>query len=302
MTTVGHGWAPARASLAGNPSDGYGGAVLAVTLDVWAAEAWAEPAPRLAVSPASALVQASVERFGAEVAPAARATAVRWRSSIPREVGLASSSALVIATLRALCGLWDVELDPDRLAALALAVELEDLGIQAGPQDRVAQAYGGLTFMDFSGPGEYERLDPQLLPPLLVAWRPEAGGHSGATHADLRNRHASGDRAVGETIQELGQAARQARAALLDGDLSRFAEMMDTTLDLRRRILELDPRCLEMIEAVRRCGAGGNYTGSGGAIVVACREPDQRSLAERALRDVGAMTIRVPGHNTVTSG
>lgn len=298
----GYGCAPARASLAGNPSDGYGGAVLAVALETWSAEAWAEPAPRLTVTPASALVEASVLRFAREMAPTGRRTAVRWRSSIPREVGLASSSALVIATLRSLCGLWEVELEPDRLAALALAVELEELGIQAGPQDRVAQAYGGLTFMDFSGPGEYERLDPELLPPLLVAWRPEAGGHSGATHSDLRDRHAAGERMVRETISQLSQMAWEARAGLLDRDLRRFARAMDTTLDLRQRIIELDPRCLEMAEAARRCGAGANYTGSGGAIVVACPEPELLEQADRALQDVGSLTIRAPGHDTVTQG
>ena len=106
----------------------------------------------------------------------------------------------MIATLRALCQLHEIVLEPNRLAALALAVELEELGIQAGPQDRVVQTYGGLTFMDFSGAGEYEQLDPELVPPLLIAWRPEAAGHSGATHSRLRERHAAGEPQVRETM------------------------------------------------------------------------------------------------------
>lgn len=298
----GHGRAPARASLAGNPSDGYGGAVLAVALETWSAEAWAEPADRLSVTPASPLVQASLGRFAREVAPEASGTAVRWVSSIPREVGLASSSALVIASLRALSDLWGVELGPDRLAELALAVELEELEIQAGPQDRVAQAYGGLTFMDFSGRGGYERLDPDLLPPLIIAWRPEAGGHSGHIHSDLRVRHAAGERLVRETVRELGQMAWEARAGLLEGDLVRFGQAMDATLDLRGRIVDLDPRCVEMAEVARRCGASANYTGSGGAIVAAVAEPDRLATVEHALQKVSSQTIRVPGHTTVTRG
>jgi glucuronokinase len=297
-----HGWAPARASLAGNPSDGYGGAVLALALQTWSAQAWAHAAQRLTITPASPLVQATVERFAREVVPAALRTDVRWETSIPREVGLASSSALVIATLRALSEVYEVELPPDRLAELALAVELEELGIQAGPQDRVAQAYGGLTFMDFSGQGEYERLDQGLLPPLLVAWRPEAGGNSGDTHAGLRDRHAAGERRVREAIERLAQMAWEARAGLLEGDLERFGRAMDTTLDLRARIIELDPRCLEMVQAVRGCGASANYTGSGGAIVAACGDPGHLETVERALANVGSLTIRIPDHNTVTSG
>jgi glucuronokinase len=273
-----------------------------VALETWSAEAWAEPARELTVTPPSLLVEASARRFARDVASIAGGAALRWRSSIPREVGLASSSALVIATLRALCGLGQVELEPDRLAALALAVELEELGIQAGPQDRVAQAYGGLTFMDFAGGGEYERLDPSLLPPLLVAWRPEAAGNSGTTHSDLRERHKAGEPAVEETIRRLGRMAWEARVGLVEGDLERFCRALDGTLELRQRILELDPRCLEMAEAARKCGASANYTGSGGAIVVACPDLELLPVVDRALRDVGSLTIRVPVHNTVTPG
>ena len=62
---------------------------------------------------------------------------MRWRTSIPRGVGLGGSSAIVIAVLRALCALHGTELDPARMAELALAIETEDLAIAAGPQDRV---------------------------------------------------------------------------------------------------------------------------------------------------------------------
>ena len=43
--TQGHGRALARAALAGNPSDGYGGAVLAVTLKSCCAEVYAVRGP-----------------------------------------------------------------------------------------------------------------------------------------------------------------------------------------------------------------------------------------------------------------
>jgi glucuronokinase len=298
----GCGWAPARASLAGNPSDGYGGAVLALALNTWSAEAWAEPAPALAITPANLLVEATIRRFAREVAPGALRTAVRWETSIPQEVGLASSSALVIATLRALSGLCEVELGRDRLAALALAVELEELGIQAGPGDRVAQAHGGLMFMDFSRDGEYEQLDPDLLPPLLIAWRPEASGHSGDIHTSLRDRHASGERLVRETMGKLVRVAREARTGLVEGDLEHFGRAMDTTLDLRQGMMELNPLCLEMVQVARRCGASANYTGSGGAIVVALPGPGPLDQVERELLDCGSRTIRLADHNTVTSG
>jgi galactokinase/mevalonate kinase-like predicted kinase len=288
----------ARAALAGNPSDGYGGAVLAVTLSPWAAQAEAVPAPAPAVEPANALVEATVQRFARELEPAGLGTAVRWRTSIPQRVGLGSSSALVIAVVRALCQLHGVALAPADLADFALAVETEDLGIVAGLQDRVAQAFEGLTYMDFGGarngvPGNYEALDRRLLPPLLIAWRTEAAGHSGDVHASLRERHDQGEQVVRETMAELASAARGARDALLDGDVARFGACVDQTFDLRRQVISLDPLCIEMVELARGCGASANYTGSGGAIVAVCPEPGQIDEVERGLSAASCQAVRV---------
>jgi glucuronokinase len=270
------GAALARAALAGNPSDGYSGAVLAVTLPRWRAHAEAVRSPELRIEPANGLVEATARRFARVLHPDGVHTAVRWSTSIPQRVGLGSSSALVIAVLRALSQLHGARLEPAELAELALAVETEELGIAAGPQDRVAQAYEGLTFMDFAAArngraGRYESLDTALLPPRLIAWRPAAAGESGEVHGSLRDRHARGDPDVAEAMTELAAAAREARDALVAREIARFGRCVDRTFDLRRRLLTLDQECVEMVDAARGCGAPANYTGSGGAIVAVCR-------------------------------
>ena len=238
------------------------------------------------------LVEAAVRRFAVELDSGASQAEIRWESSIPRNVGLAGSSALVVATLRALGDLAAVDLDPARLAALALAVETDDLGIAAGPQDRVVQAYGGLVFMDFQD-GMYEQLDTGLLPAILIAWRPEAGGHSGGVHESLARRHAAGEELVHGTIEGLAAAARAARAALVARDIDAFGRCVDRTYDLRAGMLELDPRCIEMVDVARGCGASANYTGSRGAIVVVSGELERLDAAESALQRVGCQTGRL---------
>ena len=93
-----YGAARARAALVGNPSDGYGGAVLAVTLDEWRAHATARiGGPR--IDPPSVLVEATVQRL-ARIHPRVRETEIGWRTSVPRGVGLGGSSAIVIARPR----------------------------------------------------------------------------------------------------------------------------------------------------------------------------------------------------------
>lgn len=285
------GLASARAALAGNPSDGYGGAVLAVTLSSQRARTFARPAEELEIIPHSALIEATVLRFARELTPAAERTSIEWSTNIPRGVGLAGSSALVIATLRALASLYSKSISASDLADLALAVEVEELGIAAGPQDRVAQAYGGLTFMDFAT-GDYERLTPQMLPPTLVAWRQDAASESNGVHTPLRERHERGEPEVLEAMEELGELAREARRALLGGDRGRMASCVDGSFDARQRILTLDPRHVRMIEAARAAGASANYAGSGGAIVAVCPGGDaHRAEVARALGRMGCAVM-----------
>lgn len=258
----------------------------------------ASPARALRVTPDSALVAAAVRRFAREHSPAAAAVAVRWSTTIPREVGLAGSSAIVTATIRALCALHAVEIARERLPGLVLAVEVEELGIAAGLQDRVAQAYGGLTFMDFDrahmaahGHGRYESLDPALLPELYLAQRPQAPGHSGSVHADLRARHERRDREVVEGMARLAELGGRARQALLKKDHDAFAACVDRSFDARARMMELDPRHVEMVVRARELGASANYAGSGGAIVGTCRDAAHRQALGEALRAIGCEVV-----------
>jgi glucuronokinase len=276
------GRAFARAALAGNPSDGYGGAVLAVAVGDFAA--WASVGGGAAgSSPPSALVDAAVARFGRG------ACHVRWGTAVPREVGLAGSSAIVTAVVRALCARHGHELAPDELAAMVLAVEAEDLGIAAGPQDRYAQAHEGLVLMDFGAPSpQVERLEAALLPPLFLAWRTEAAQPSHATHGGLRAR--AGEPRVRAAMARLADHARAAAAALRGGDRPAFARALDASFDERRALLDLDPRHVAMIEAARAAGASANYAGSGGAIV-GTLPPAGLGPVARALRGVGCEVI-----------
>src|SRR5207244_4841394 len=115
---------------------------------------------------------------------------MRCATTIPERVGLAGSSGIVVAALRALASASGVQLTPGQLATAALEAETEELGIAAGPQDRVVQAHGGLVAMDFDprhGPaGAVESLDPALLPPLFVAWQRRPAASSGVFRAELR--------------------------------------------------------------------------------------------------------------------
>jgi glucuronokinase len=233
------------------------------------------------------LLHATARRAGAE------GTGLRLRTTIPREVGLGGSSAIVIAALRAL----GVDAPPDELARIALAVEVEDLAIAAGLQDRLVQAHGGVLSMDF-GEGTVEALDPVLLPPLYVAWREDAGAPSGRFHGDLRARFERGERAVVAAMAELGDLARAGAAALRAGDHAELHRLVDRTFDLRASVADLDPRHVRMVELARAAGASSNYAGSGGAITGTLSSVEAFEPLRDALAAEGIDAIRptvVPG-------
>jgi glucuronokinase len=286
MTTTHTASALARTGLAGHPSDGYGGATLGVTLRNWSADVTVEPAERHDITPdgdAEHLIRAAIARFERDVAPLRHPVRVDYETTIPRECGLGGSSAIVIATLRALAQLTGATLDTHRLPHIALACETEELGIAAGLQDRVVQAFGGLVFMDFAST-TYEPLDAKLLPPLFVAWDETSGGSSGTAHAGVRARFEQGDRTVTSAMSTLARIAHDARAALLAQDHDAFAQALSAGYDVRARIFDLDPRHTAMIAAACELGLPATYTGSGGAIVGIAHDAEAIAALQRSAR------------------
>ena len=147
------------------------------------------------------------------------------------------------------------------MAQIAWDIEREDLGLVAGPQDRVIQALGGLQYMDFSGPddiGVHESLDPDLLPPLLVAWPKEPGTPSGDVHRALWERWSAGDSVLRQSLAGFAEIADTGRQALLDRDTTTFCNAVDANFDLRRSIFTLDDEQAALVTAARAAGARRN--------------------------------------------
>jgi glucuronokinase len=275
------GTALARAALAGNPSDGFGGGVLAVCVDGLAATVTLRRRvgtgpPEVSPTAAGALVRAAAARHAVATGVAAPPLHAAVTTTIPREVGLAGSSAIVIATLRALDALLGTRVPVAALPPLALAAE-HDLGIAAGLQDRVAQAHGGLTAMTFGLDGTHaaRALDASRLPPLALAWDGRGAEPSGVYHGGLRARWAAGEPLLRKAMAALRDAASAAADAVERGDRVALGAAMDASFDLRASLGPLPPRHVALVTAARRHGLTVNFAGSGGAVVALCPDPDR---------------------------
>jgi len=285
----------ARAGLLGNPSDVYGGKAIALAVDDFGAEIAVTPASGLCLEAedgAQRLVRAALARLPEAGEPSVRLSV---RTDVPRQVGLAGSSAIVVGALRALCAWCAVRLHPAELAGRALAAEAEELGIVAGPMDRVVQAYVGLVAMDCRaprGPGSYRRLSPELLPPLFLAWDPEPGEPSGSAHAEVRARFEAGDPAVRSALARLPRLVDEGLECLERGDGAGLRRLVDLNFDIRAGIWPLRPGDREMVEIGRREGAAVKFCGSGGAVLGVMRDVADYPALERAYRRAGLRILR----------
>jgi glucuronokinase len=198
------------------------------------------------------------------------------RSNIPRQVGLAGSSAVVIAFLRGLCKWYGVTLDPSTLARLAMSAEVDVLRIRAGPMDRLAQAHEGLLHMDFAdpfAPQSTKRLPAQMLPRLAIVYDPKSFKSSGRVHQPVYERWLNGDPEVRAVIAEYRPLVEAGLAALHKRSRPELIRLMNYNFDLRARLFAIGERDRRMIDLGRARGAATKFCGSGGAILVMTREP-----------------------------
>jgi glucuronokinase len=323
-----------RAGLIGNPSDGYFGRTIAFTFDNFCARIELWESPELELLPSRRdhsvfeslgalhndvkthgyyggfrLLKATAKAFfeycqTRGIALDGRNFTLRYTSDIPNRVGLAGSSAIIVACARALMGFYNVTISRHSLANLALSVENNELGIPAGLQDRVAQCYEGLVFMDFDralmerrGYGTYEELDPSLLPPVYVAYREDLSEGTEIFHSDLRTRWQTGDPEVLEAVAFWTDLTVRFREALLAGDRAAMHEAINANFDRRAGLYDVGDGNREMVEAARRAGVSAKFAGSGGAIVGICDDDATFDRLTQALEPMGIRVIRprIPG-------
>ena len=322
-------YAYARAGLLGNPSDGYFGKTIAFLVRNFRARVLMYPSARLEIKASKAdmpvfesledlhastrwrgyyggirIIQALIVRFhdyctehGIELPN--RNFTIEYESTIPLRLGMGGSSAIIIAALRALCQYYSVDIPTAIQAKLALETETKELGVPAGPQDRVIQVYEGLVYMDFARPlmesrgyGEYERLDTARLPNVYLAYRTSLSEGTEVFHTNVRERWNAGDPHVRGAMEQWAAYAADGRNALLSGDVAALGKLIDANFDLRAKIYSISQGNLDMIQTARAVGATSNFSGSGGAVTGTFEDDRMFQRLEESYAPMGIKVIR----------
>jgi glucuronokinase len=318
-----------RAALIGNPSDGYYGKTIAFTFKNFFAETTIYESPKIEIVPNQKdhsqfsniqdlvidvnrygyygglrLLKAAVKTFyeycyqvGIKLDD--RNFTIQYKSNIPHGLGLAGSSAIITAGIRSLMAFYAVDIPKPVLSNIVLSVETDELGIAAGLQDRVAQVYQGLVYMDFAkeimdckGYGHYEYLDATLLPELYIAFWHELAESSEKVHGKFRSKYREKDEHFFISVKKWAELTDQVRECLIDKRKNAISNYINENFDLRQKVQRVNPGNVDMISAARSVGASAKFTGSGGAIIGTFDGQEMYNALEKKLSGMGVEIIK----------
>ncbi|MFP4521345.1 MAG: mevalonate kinase [Fibrobacterota bacterium] len=319
----------ARAGLLGNPSDGYYGKTVSVIIKNYRANVILYHTPEINIIPNKRdhsrfrsmaelvsdvrlnsyyggirLIKASIKVFYEyctqnNIVLDNRNFTIEYNSNIPRQVGMAGSSAIITAVFRALISFYQVDIPKPILPNLILSVETRELNIGAGLQDRVIQTYEGVVFMDFdkkffdkNGHGIYEELPADSLPGLYAAYRTDIAEVSGKVHNNIKERFELGDRKIISAMKKFAEIAAQGKSAILEKKYDKVSELINKNFDLRRSLYNIDDKNVQMVETARSCGASAKFSGSGGAVIGICPNEKTYKKLQKKLGEIGIKVFR----------
>ena len=213
----------------------------------------------------------------------------------PPGSGLGSSSALVVALVKAFAEYLNLPLGEYEIARLAYEIERIDLGLMGGRQDQYASAFGGCNFIEFL-PDDRVIVNPlrvreahQLELDLSLVICHTGRSRVWPYHQSADRRHPFGRPGV-----PCGDAADQVRcggdeAVSPDGRHRQMAQVMKRSWEAKKRTASsVSTSTIDLIyeTALKNGALAGKLSGAGGGgFLMLLAEPESRFRLVRALRE-----------------
>lgn len=312
--------APGRAGIIGNPTDMYGGSVISCSMPM-RARVTVTPAPELVLETNGEMMRIASRddlrpqgnRF--DLARAILdylrlpplACHVLYESEIPLRSGMAGSTALVVALLKAFLDWQGQQINPYQLAERARYIELNNLKVVCGYQDACMCTFGGLNYLDFRGKQFYRQAEAELFATIepLASYVPHlpfvlaftgVRHASSAVHKPLRERWLDGEAVVVRGYERITEIARMGKKALILADWPLLGRLMNENHAIQRDLGGSGEANERLIAAALRAGALGAKlagAGDGGTIIALWPWPDSGPF-EEALLEAGASALYRP--------
>lgn len=301
-----------RAGIVGNPTDGYGGTMIACSIKNRAI-ATIEPSDELIVQNRFGqtklrfksdfenkddyfdIVRCVLRYFKAYDMKAKITT----KSNIPLQAGLSGSTSILSSVLNAVMTYLGETTHKYKVAEINRAIELNYLKCHCGYQDAYMTTFGGLNYLDFRGKENYRKLNDEPYAtvenlshlvdemPFVIA-HTGIKHHSGNFHKPLRERWMEGDQAVVNGYNEIMNIAREGKKALINGDWTELAYLMNKNHRIQDSLTSSGEQNNLMIKVAKENGClAAKLAGAGGGGTIIALTHDVKR-AKQALSEVGA--------------
>ena len=223
-------------------------------------------------------------------------------ADVPAGTGLGSSGSFTTALLRALHTRQRNVISPHSLAEQACHIEIDLLHQPVGKQDQFIAAYGGVTCFEFNNDDSVvvsaAAISNEVVDNLEDGLCLFFTGYSRAASAILKDqddKSKAKDESVIDNLHYIKDLGRRSHAALLQGDLPRFAELMDEHWQQKKKRSGdiSNSRIDEWYEIAKHNGAlGGKLIGAGGGGFLMFYTENKRRLLH-AMLEQGLEEVRI---------
>ncbi len=196
------------------------------------------------------------------------------RVDAPPGSGLGTSSTLVVAILGAFAEWLKLPLGEYDMAKIAYDIERVDLAMAGGKQDQYAATFGGVNYMEFYADDKVIvnplRIKSAYLNELaynLVLYYTETSRLSSKIiEAQSKNVNEKNGKTI-EAMHKLKEQSQQMKETLLKGDIDTIGEILDFGWKHKKQMAKdiTNPFIDDIYEAAIAAGAsGGKISGAGG--------------------------------------
>lgn len=216
---------------------------------------------------------------------------IETRSDFLQTVGLGSSSAVTVATFRALADLVYRRLTLREIFDLSYQVTLKIQGVGSG-FDIAAATFGGVIYYLYGGK-KIEKLLTKRLP--LVIGYSGVKADTPALICKVKRKYERKKEEIGKIFEEIGYLVDKAKRAILNADYPLLGRLMNQNHGLLCRLGVSTKKLDKMVEVAIENGAwGAKLSGAGGGdCMIALVDKNKRSLVETAIERVGGVIIKV---------
>ncbi|WP_421919699.1 hypothetical protein [Marinifilum sp.] len=195
-------------------------------------------------------------------------------SDAPAGSGLGSSSTLVVAMVKAFVEWLNLPLGEYEIAMLAYEIEREDVGLSGGKQDQYAATFGGFNYMEFYNdkkvivnPLRIKNWIKDELESSMVLFYTGASRSSAAIIDEQKKNTTTKIEKTIDAMHELKKSSVEMKEAILKGDVNEFANILGRSwIEKKKTAKSISNPMIENIydSAINAGALAGKVSGAGG--------------------------------------